>query len=118
VDDDHSRRGRLYGKIADTQVAMNLHEQGKSFTLAESVLKTHHNETGWWVEWFRIHLQRMELYYWQNRPDDMAELASRIRPLLEQHGSVTQRLQNLYLLGMMALRRDRYFYSRMPLPIR
>ncbi len=53
----------------------------------------------------------MELYYWQNRPDDMAELARRIDPLIEQHGSVTQRVRFLYLLGMMAVRRDRYYYS-------
>jgi hypothetical protein len=99
--------------MADTRVAMNQHEQGeKLYSLAESVLENAaQRDADWWVEWFRIQLQRMELYYWKNSPDDMAEIASRMHPLIEQHGSVTQRLHILYLLGMMALRRDRYYYS-------
>ncbi len=113
VDEDFIRRGRLYGKMADTQVSMNHHELGgKLYTLAASVLENApRRESSWWVEWFRVQLQQMELYYWENRPDAISELGDRLRPLIEQHGSVTQRLRYLYLLGMMALRRDQYFFS-------
>ena len=111
--DDHIRRGHLYGKVADVWVAMNRHEQGHEFyALAESALENApQRDAAWWVEWFRIETQQMELYYWQNRADDMAELARQLQPLIEQVGSVTQRIRYLYLLGMMALRRDHYFYS-------
>jgi predicted ATPase/DNA-binding CsgD family transcriptional regulator len=110
---DYVRRGRLYGKIADVWVAMNRHGQGDTaYRLAESVLESApQRDTSWWVEWFRIKTQRLELFYWQNRPDDMASIVSEIQPLIEQHGSVTQQLRYLYLLGMMALRRDNYFCS-------
>ena len=113
ADDDYIQRGRLYGKVADAWLGMNQHELAhETYALAESVLENalQLDET-WWHEWLHIQTQRMELYYWQNRPADMTELASRIGPLFEQHGSVTQRLRYLYTLYLMALRRDRFFYS-------
>jgi tetratricopeptide (TPR) repeat protein len=113
ADDDYIRRGRLYGKIADAWLGMNEHEPAhETYTLAESVLENAlQRDAAWWHEWLHIQTQRMELYYWQNRPTDMATLASRIGPLFEQHGSVTQRLRYLYTVYLMALRRDRFFYS-------
>jgi predicted ATPase/DNA-binding CsgD family transcriptional regulator len=112
--DDYVRRGRLYGKVADVWVAMNRHEQGHElYQLAESALENApRRDAAWWAEWFRIETQRMELYYWQSRVDDMAELARQLKPLIEQYGSVTQRMRYLNLLGLMALRRDHYFDSR------
>jgi predicted ATPase/DNA-binding CsgD family transcriptional regulator len=114
ADGDSVRRARLYGKIADVWVVMHRYEPGHEYyILAESVLEnTRHRDAAWWVEWLRVKLQWMELYYWQNRPDDIAELARRIDPLIEQHGSVRQRVRYLYLMSMMALRRDRYLDSR------
>jgi tetratricopeptide (TPR) repeat protein len=111
--DDHVRRGRIYGKIAEIWVLMHRHEQAHQYyTLAESVLeKASQRDAAWWGEWFRIKTKRMELYYWQNRPEEIAELARRIHPLIEQHGTVTQRIHYLDVLGMAALRRDRYFNS-------
>jgi hypothetical protein len=92
---------------------MNQHDQGHRFyTLAEAALDSApQRDAAWWAEWFRIETQRMELYYWQNRPDAIAELATQMQPLIEQYGSVTQRMRYLFLLGMMAVRRDHYFYS-------
>jgi predicted ATPase/DNA-binding CsgD family transcriptional regulator len=111
--DDYLRRGRLYGKVADVWVAMNGHEQGHEYyQLAESALENApERDAAWWAEWFQIVTQRMELYYWQGRVDDMAELARQLQPLAEQYGSATQRMRYLNLLGLMALRRDHYFYS-------
>jgi predicted ATPase/DNA-binding CsgD family transcriptional regulator len=113
AENDHLRRGRLYGKVADSWVAMNQHERGYScYAMAESVLENApKRDPAWWDEWFRIQLQRMELFYWENLTDDMAEVASQIRPFIELHGSVTQRVRYLYLLGMWAVRRDNYFNS-------
>lgn len=113
ADDDCIRRGSLYGKMADAWVAMNRHEQAHEvYTQAESVLaQAPQRMAAWWREWLRIQTQRMELYYWQNRPADMAALARQIRTPVEQHGSVMQRVRYLALLGMMALRRDRHFHS-------
>ena len=110
---NHIERGRLYGKIADTWVVMNQHEKGHEyFALAESELAQAPKRTpAWWRECLRIKTQRMELYYWQSRPDDMDALARQIRPWIEQHGSMMQRVRFVYMLGMMALRRDRYFNS-------
>jgi eukaryotic-like serine/threonine-protein kinase len=107
---NYIEQGRLYGKIADTWVTMNQHETGHEyFTLAESILaQAPHRTPAWWREWLRIQTQRMELFYWQGRPDDMDALAQQIQPLIEQHGSVMQRVRFLYLLGMMTLRRVRY----------
>jgi predicted ATPase/DNA-binding CsgD family transcriptional regulator len=113
TEDDLIRRGRLYGKTAEVYVGMNRHELGHEYyTLAETVLaRSPLRVAAWWNEWLRIKTLRMELYYWRNRPDDMAELARQIGTSIEQYGSTTQRVRYLYLLGMMAVRRDRYFYS-------
>jgi predicted ATPase/DNA-binding CsgD family transcriptional regulator len=110
---DYLRRGRLYGRLADVWVAMYQHERGhEAYTLAESLLaQAPHRSTAWWGEWLHIALQRMLLYYWQNRLEEIDALARQIQPLIEQHGSVTQRVLYLQMLGMMALRRARYFYS-------
>jgi hypothetical protein len=110
---DHIRRGRLHRKLADVWVAMNQHERGHElYSLAEAELvQSSQRGAAWWNEWLRIEMQWMELYYWENRPDEMAKLAHQINPVLEQHGSLMQRMRYLNLLGMMALRRDRYFYS-------
>jgi len=111
--DDPIQRGRLYCRIADIRVAMNQHEKGEEFyALAEAVLEVvPHRDSAWWTEWFGVRLQRMQLYYWANHPDDMARIASEINPQIDQHGSATQRIHYLYLMGLMALRRDRYFHS-------
>ena len=110
---DHVRRGRNYGKIAEIWMIRHRHEAAHQYyTLAESALeKASQRDAAWWGEWFGIKTKRMELYYWQNRPEEIVELARRIHPLIEQHGTVTQRIHFLDMLGMAALRRDRYLNS-------
>jgi tetratricopeptide (TPR) repeat protein len=111
---DFTRRSRLYSKIADAWVGMNQLEPAyRHYALAESVLEdAPQRDSAWWLEWLGIKLQQIDLYYWQNRPGDMTAQARRIQPLIEQHGSATQRARYLYLMGLMALRRDRYLNSQ------
>jgi tetratricopeptide (TPR) repeat protein len=113
VDHDHIRRGRLHRKLAYVWVAMNQHEHGHAgYVLSETELAhAPQRVAAWWHEWLRTKMQRMELYYWQNRQDEMTDLARQIRPVIEEHGSVAQRVRYLYLLGITALQRDRYYYS-------
>jgi predicted ATPase/DNA-binding CsgD family transcriptional regulator len=109
--EEHIRHGRLYGKMADSWMAVHRYEAAhEAYTLAEAALeKEPQRDAAWWSEWLQIQTQRMNLFYWENRPQDMADLARRIHPLIEQRGAIAQRIHYLWMLSVMALRRDRYF---------
>jgi tetratricopeptide (TPR) repeat protein len=98
--------------MADSWVAMQK-QHGRAheyYTLAEAALeKEPQRDAAWWSEWLQIQTQRMTLFYWENRQQDMDVLARRIRPLIEQHGAITQRMRYLHTVAMAALSRDRFF---------
>ncbi|MBP8293896.1 MAG: AAA family ATPase, partial [Caldilineaceae bacterium] len=48
-------------------------------------------EAAWWDEWCQVQLDRLILLYWWRRPDEMAHHIGRVQPLVEQHGTPTQR---------------------------
>jgi tetratricopeptide (TPR) repeat protein len=62
----------------------------------------------WQQESLQIQLDRMWLHYWQGQVEEIAELAERIRPEVEQHATPLQRGNFFQGLTLMALRRDRY----------
>lgn len=61
------------------------------------------------AEWLEIQLQRMLGFYFTNRPLD--ELAMRVRPLLEQHGSPAMRARFFQHLALGRARAARYLIS-------
>jgi tetratricopeptide (TPR) repeat protein len=65
----------------------------------------------WWQEWVMLQLDRIYLYYWPGRVQEMMELADKVRPAVEHYGTPLQRGKFYSNLAMAAVRRDRYVIS-------
>jgi class 3 adenylate cyclase/tetratricopeptide (TPR) repeat protein len=68
-------------------------------------------DPAWWVEWLEVQIEQMWIHYQADRWEDMAELAERLRPAVERHGTAVQRVGFYRCLGAMSFRRDRYVVS-------
>jgi tetratricopeptide (TPR) repeat protein len=101
---------RLRRKQAKTWIIERQFERaGQSYDKAEAVLQDHmSSEMDWRREWLQIQLDRMWLHYWRGEGDQIAALAERIKPLVEEHATPLQRGNFFHGLTLMALRRDRY----------
>ena len=106
-------RGRLTAKLGDVMIALVQHAQAEAtYARAEAILSQAAVRTvGWWFEWIEIQIKRLELCYWANRVEDMAALALSMRPIMAEHSRPAHRARYAYMLGLMAIRRDRYFNS-------
>jgi tetratricopeptide (TPR) repeat protein len=102
---------RLHRRIGTAWDEQNRHQQAvQSYDTAEIALgeEPAGTDVDWWREWLEIQHRRMWRYYGLNRSREMAELAEKTQPVVEQHGTPLQRgafYQGLTLLG---LRKDRY----------
>lgn len=61
------------------------------------------------AEWLQVQIQRMWCFYLQHA--DLTELAGRVRPVLEKHGSAAQRARYCQYFAMGRLQADRYVVS-------
>ena len=111
---DSIGQGRILRQIGDVWVMMNKHTTAHAAYLeAELVLEAvEQRDTDWWTEWTHVQTERMWLYYWANRLEDMLELDRQIRSMIENHSLMTHRVRYLNALAMMSLRRERYLNSK------
>lgn len=72
-------------------------------------------EQAWWREWLQIQLERLSLYYWSTREEDMLQLIEALPASFEAHGSPGQRGRFYQLLAMHAFRRHRYVIPEEPI---
>jgi tetratricopeptide (TPR) repeat protein len=102
-------QARLYRQIGWNEMQQN--EQAlQYYDRAEAVLGTEppDSASAWWHEWIQIQLYRMILYYnWAKLPE-LAGQIERVRPVLEQYGTPTQRATFFMGLTRLGWRRDRY----------
>jgi predicted ATPase/class 3 adenylate cyclase len=101
---------RLHRKTAKAWITERQHKSADdTYTKAEMVLQRNVSAAAeWQQESLQIQLDRMWLHYWQGQVEEIAELAERIRPEVEQHATPLQRGNFFQGLTLMALRRDRY----------
>jgi ATP/maltotriose-dependent transcriptional regulator MalT len=62
----------------------------------------------WWNEWVQLQLDRMWCHYWTEELSEMHQLATRVGPELEAHGSSSQQARFFQALSMMLMRQHRY----------
>lgn len=88
-------RARLLRKLGKTleNERAGYDQVAEQYAAAEALLGAPEAEAGpaWWEEWCQIQLEHLMLLYWWGRPERMAEQLSRVRPLIEQHGTPLQR---------------------------
>jgi serine/threonine protein kinase/tetratricopeptide (TPR) repeat protein len=102
---------RKSGKVWETR---HDHEQAlAAYARAEAKL----DEVGesaagdWRKEWIQVQLNRIWVYYWQARIEDMNELVSRVGSHVDQHGSALQRSNYHQALVTRDYRQHRYVVS-------
>jgi len=89
-------------------------EAQRTYDLAENALgkETIESTQEWWQAWIKIQSDRMWLHYWQAQFHQMAALADRARPVVEQYGTPDLRSRFFQGLVIMSQRRDRYVISK------
>jgi len=82
----------------------------QSYHRAESILQdeTLRNEDSWRKVWLEIQINRLWSYYWVGNWREMAELIQRVKPVVDQYGSLQNRIDILTTWCAMQYRRDRY----------
>ncbi|MDQ6653456.1 MAG: hypothetical protein M3Y84_12010, partial [Acidobacteriota bacterium] len=115
--DEKLRIARLYRHIGKSWQAQRQSDSAlKAFVAAEESLGQEPGEPDkewkeWKKEWIQIQLERVWVLYWLGQLEELNDLTTRIRPILEQHGSQTQRGLFFHSLMLYHLRRDRFVTS-------
>jgi class 3 adenylate cyclase/tetratricopeptide (TPR) repeat protein len=108
---DPVRLARLQRKTAGSWLPQHGWDEAlQAYEAAEKALGPEQDKSAlaWWREWTSIQTDRMELYYWQNRVDEINRLAARVRPVVEQYGSPAQKGTFYQNLVLASIRQERY----------
>jgi tetratricopeptide (TPR) repeat protein len=114
---DRIGQARLHWKIGETWApfgASGGYEQRlQAYDLAEGALGDEPNggEQEWRRTWMNIQLARIDAHYALGRPQEMADLLEKVRPVVEEAGTARQRARVFRNLALQGLRRDRYVAS-------
>ncbi len=88
---------RLHCKIGNTfRDQRHYQEAIQAYIVAESCLgdqATEGSGPDYWREWIQVQLEVDSLYYWLGRVTESGELLGRLRPILEHHGTPSQRAE-------------------------
>jgi class 3 adenylate cyclase/tetratricopeptide (TPR) repeat protein len=107
-------QANLHRKTGNVWREQRCYEEAlRAYDLAEDVLGEETTESAqeWWQAWIEIQSDRMWLHYWQAQFHQMAALAEKARPAVEQYGTPDLRSRFFQGLVIMAQRRDRYVIS-------
>jgi len=112
--DDSIWRAHLHRKTGNVWREQRRYEEAqRAYDLAEISLgkETTGLAQEWWQAWIETQSDRMWLHYWQANFHQIAELAEKARPAVEQYGTPDLRSRFFQGLVIMAQRRDRYVIS-------
>ena len=107
-------QARLHRKIGKILEFQGCYEEALfAYASAETILEQKQIgvDPDRWQEWIEIQVDRMWVYYWQNKLHEMTELAKKAQPFLERYGTPTQRAKFFHGLALMGFRRERYMLS-------
>ena len=68
-------------------------------------------DPAWFGEWLQVHFEALQVYYWTGQVAEGIAMLERLRPAVEQYGSLAQQTRLLQQQTLLALRRDRYVVS-------
>ena len=104
---DAARLSRKSGKTLETG---HDHAQAlEAYAQAERrLLDIVDRDASWHREWVQVQLNRIWVFYWQNRTADMNEVVDRVKPAVTEHGSALQRSNYYQALVTRDFRLRRY----------
>ncbi|QRN96806.1 protein kinase [Archangium violaceum] len=119
----HQRqRAGLHRKLGKTWETHHQHEAAlRAYDEAEAALGSVHSEpgavgaeetaSGWWHEWVQIQVERIWVYYWMGRVEEMGALIDKVRHPVEARGTSSQRVRFFQAILLWAFRRENYVLS-------
>ncbi len=116
------QRAGLHRKEGKTWETRHLHEAAlRAYDEAESALSTAPSwpngaspgdeASCWWHEWVQVQVERIWVYYWMGRVEEMGAIIAKVQPHVEAHGTSRQRSGFFQSLLLRAFKRDRYVIS-------
>lgn len=113
-------RSQVYRKISDTFVPQ--HQYTLSYAALDQAERALPGPPSSYSqperqEWLQIQLDRVQMYYWDNQPDQMESLIQKIRGEVETSGRLDQQFALLRHEGQYRMRRERYRLSANTLEI-
>jgi len=116
------QRAGLHRKVGKTWETHHLHEAAlRAYDEAETALGTrpsgpagaspNEEVSRWWHEWVQVQVERIWVYYWMGRVEEMGAIIAQVRPHVEAHGTSRQRSGFFQSLILRAFKRDRYVIS-------
>lgn len=107
-------RSQVYRKICDTGMAeFSFAPAHAALDRAERILGETATEAGpeERLEWLQVRLMRIQLYYWEGRPEMMDGIFRQVEPEIQSIGSSSQKIELLKIQAMQRLRQERYRLS-------
>jgi predicted ATPase len=108
-------RARLHRKMGKAWETHHAHEEASSaYRDAEQALgaaPVPEDSEAWWNEWLHIQIERLSVFYWMARLDEMEALSRRIQPAVERHATPLQRARFFEVRVQRNLRAERYLAS-------
>ncbi len=107
-------QSRLHRKTGNTMKSQAQYEEAlQAYAMAETALGREPAQSTmvWWQEWVEIQFDRMWLYYMRDQVREITELAEKVRPIVEQHGTWLQRARFFQCLVAANHIRDRFAVS-------
>ncbi len=108
------RRSGLFRKAGKTRESLRLYEDADQvYRQAEAAMgpEPDSDSPDWRQEWVALQLDRIYLYYWPGRVQEMMELVEKVRPAVERYGAPLQLGKLYYNIALALVRRDRYVIS-------
>ncbi|WP_309887445.1 protein kinase domain-containing protein [Archangium sp.] len=107
-------RARLHRKTGKAWETHHAHDEALvAYHAAEQALGVPPTDAAeaWWNEWLHIQIERLSVYYWMARLDEMEELSRRLQPAVERHATPLQRARFFEVRVQRNLRAERYLAS-------
>jgi tetratricopeptide (TPR) repeat protein len=108
------RRSGLYRKAGKTRESLRLYDDADQvYRQAEAALgpEIDPDNPDWRQEWVALQLDRIFLYYWPGRVQEMMDLVEKVRPAVERYGAPLQLGKLYFSIALALVRRDRYVIS-------
>ncbi len=103
-------QARLHGKVGHTWNAQQQYEPAQqAYNQALKLLGTTVTETAWQQTWLDIQLERADMFYFQAKLLELADLVANMKAPIEQHGNNRQKVTYLRTTNMLQFRLKRFF---------
>ena len=107
----HFWQARLQRKIGnDFREQVNYDQAVITYQMAEASFDFPplENKKAWWWEWIELQLDQSLVYFYLSQPDEVLRIVERLKPVVEEYGTSTQRGRFYRRLVTIKFRQNRF----------